>query len=103
MLAEIKHRKSQEVVAKNFCDFTCFHGPSVARPHRRRLLTRNGKVSYFFLARGFMLLMVVLIQILFSLGVIFALPLALGLPLYLFIQFSDFAKRTLRIAKGRIP
>src|SRR5687768_9032971 len=35
---------ANEVVAKNFFDFTYFHGPSVARPHGRRLLTRNGKV-----------------------------------------------------------
>jgi superfamily II DNA or RNA helicase len=31
-------------VAKNPFVFTSFHGPSVARPHGRRLLTRNGKV-----------------------------------------------------------
>ena len=50
-----------------------------------------------------MLLMVVLIQILFFLGVILGLLLTLDLPVHLFIQFSGFVKRTLRIAKGRIP
>ncbi len=30
---------------ENFFDFTCFHGPSAAHPHRRRLLTRSGKVG----------------------------------------------------------
>jgi hypothetical protein len=32
-------------VAKNFFDFTYFHGPSAAHPHARRLLTRSGQVS----------------------------------------------------------
>jgi hypothetical protein len=58
---------------------------------------------YFFLGRGFMLFMVVFIQILFFLGIIIAALLAIWLPLCLFIQFSDFVKHTLRIVKGRIP
>lgn len=59
--------------------------------------------GYFFIARGFMLLTVIVIQILFFLGVILGLAFALGLPVHLFIQFSDFVKRRLGIAKGPIP
>jgi hypothetical protein len=36
---------ANEIVAKNFFVFTYFHGILVARPHGRRLLTRNGKVQ----------------------------------------------------------
>lgn len=50
-----------------------------------------------------MLLMVVLIQIFFFLGVILGLLLILGLPVHLFIKFSDYVKRILQIEKDRIP
>ena len=58
---------------------------------------------YFFLARGLMLLMVILIQISFFLSTLFLLLFSFWLPLFLFIRFSDFVKRTFRIARDRIP
>lgn len=59
--------------------------------------------GYFFFARGMMLLMVVLIQLLLGAGVVLGVLIVLGLPLALFVKFSDLARRLLRIDKERIP
>jgi hypothetical protein len=40
---------ANEIVVKNFFDFTYFHRPSAAHPHGRWLLTRSGKVRSFYL------------------------------------------------------
>jgi hypothetical protein len=58
---------------------------------------------YFFYARGAMLLMVVMIQLLLLLGVVFGTLIVLGLPVYAFIKLSDYFKHRLRIDKDRIP
>jgi hypothetical protein len=59
--------------------------------------------GYFFFARGVMLLMVVLIQLLLALGVVLVALIVLGFPLYAFVKLSDVARMALRIDKERIP
>lgn len=59
--------------------------------------------SYFFLARGAMVLMVALIQVLLVAGIVFGTVTALAIPPYLFMKFSDLVRQRLHIEKDRIP
>ncbi|OUL99992.1 hypothetical protein A8M77_23470 [Variovorax sp. JS1663] len=59
--------------------------------------------TYFFFARGVMVLMVALIQLLLAVGVVAGAIVAVGGPLYLFMKFSDYTRLKLDIDKDRIP
>ena len=59
--------------------------------------------AYFFFARGVMVLMVALIQLLLAVGVVAGAFVAVGGPLYLFMKFSDYTRLKLKIDKDRIP
>jgi hypothetical protein len=37
---------AEEIEAKNFFNFMCFHGPSAAQPHEWPVLMKNGKVRH---------------------------------------------------------
>ena len=42
----------EEIEAKNFFNFMCFHGPSAAQPHGWPVLMKNGKVSSMYVKVG---------------------------------------------------
>lgn len=59
--------------------------------------------TYFFLARGVMVVMIAAIQLLLGLGIAIGALLVLGVPPYLFMKFSDQVRQRLNIDKDRIP